>query len=587
MLSMTGGSSMRIRNAKLADELRALLDWLPASVALWDTDVRLRYGNHRALTRFGRPHREMLGAHLSELVLAHAVEMSATYIEGALAGVPQQVERAMVDQDGQRYNAHQVTHIPNVLAGAVQGYCALAVDITASIEGYEQARRAREKAASRAVRERIVGDITDQHVVDDLSEALERLDAALDRAADALPSLDTVADSIDRTIDELRAMVPARMIEDPDADGPAVAYPAMAGPDYQSMFDPSPGVRYPEDITGKGWSAEDIYALFDLLPAEVAVWDLSLCNVFANRAALRWFGRADRADVAGVHASELLGPELFQAANVAYAEAALLGEPQQFDRTVTHRSGLRHLQVYYAPQVNDGTVDGIYSCVIDVTHRVAADLALQDARAELASARERGRIADQLHNLVIQRLFAAGLAASLAAPGVGDQQLRSVQDGIIGALEDLETAITSLHEQVGLLDLLPELAHLVHDEVEGHGISAAIENVGSVEFVPPSVVAEVLAVARAAVSNVARHSGALNVVVTIAADSDGVWLRVADDGRGFDPARLVESADGEQGKGMADMTARADRLGGSCTWRANFPSGTLVDWRVPPPSSDP
>lgn len=571
---------MRVKGGKQVEDLLALLDWLPASVALWDNDVRLRYGNNRALTRFARPPGQLLGAHLSDLVQAHAVELSARYIDGALAGVPQQVERAMVDADGQRYNAHQVTHIPNILDGVVCGYWALAVDITASIEGFEQARRAREQAALRAVRDRIVGDITDQHVVDDLGEALERLDAALDRAVDALPSLTTVADSIDRTIDELRAMVPARMMEEPD-DGLAVAFPAMAGPDYAAMDEPGPGVPYPPDITGRGWSAEDICNLLDLLPAEVAVWDLALNNVFANRAALRWFGHPDRAAVAGVHASELLGPELFQAANVAYAEAALMGQPQQFDRTVTHRSGLRHLQLYYAPRMRGSVVDGIYSCVIDVTHRVDAELALQDARVELASARERARIADQLHNLVIQRLFAAGLAATLAAPGAADTQLLSVQDGIIGALADLESAITTLHEQVGLVDLLPELAHLVHHEVAGHGIAAAIENVGSVEYVPPSVVAELLAVARAAVSNVARHSAALNVVVTIAADADGVWLRVADDGRGFDPARADEISDDEQGKGMADMLARAERLGGTCTWRPNIPSGTLVDWRVP------
>jgi PAS domain S-box-containing protein len=572
---------VRLKGTKLVDELLALLDWLPASVALWDDDVHLRYGNDRALSRFGRPPRELLGAHLSDLVQEHAVELSAQYIDGARAGVPQQVERAMVAEDGQRFNAHQVTHIPNVVGGTVQGYCALAVDITASIEGYEQARRAGEQAALRAVRDRIVGDITSQHVVDDLSQALERLDAALDRAADALPSLNTAADSIDRTIDELRAMVPARMIEEPDTDGPAVAYPSMAGPDYAAMYAPSPGVPWPPDITGRGWSADDIYNLLDMLPAEVAVWDMLLHNEFANQAALRWFGQPDRASAAGMHASELLGAELYQAANVAYAEAALLGQAQQFDRTVAHRSGLRHLQVYYAPRVRGGEVDGIYSCVIDVTHRVEAELALQDARAELASARERARIADQLHNLVIQRLFAAGLAATLAVPGVAESQVRSVQDGIVEALADLESAITTLHEHVGLIDLLPELAHLVHDEVDGHGITATIENVGSVDYVPPSVVAELLAVARAALANVARHSAALNVVVTIAADVDGVWLRVADDGKGFDPSRLDEISDEEPGKGMADMLCRADRLGGTCTWRPNTPSGTLVDWRVP------
>jgi PAS domain S-box-containing protein len=560
------------------DELLALLDGLPASVALWDKDVRLRYGNRRALTRFGRSHDALLGARLSDLVQAHAVELSAQYIDGALAGQLQQVERAMVDGDGQRYNAHQVTHIPNRVDGSVQGYCALAVDITASIEGYEQARRAREQAALLAERECIAGHIDDQHVVSDLSAALERLDAALERASDALPSLNTAADAIDRTIDELRATVPARMLSGPNAGELLVAFPRVSAPFHVGFAELAAGARagvpWPSGITGRGWSADDMCVLLDLLPAAVAVWDASFRNVFANRAAVRWFGRADRADVLGEHARDLLGPEMFDA-NAAHAEAALRGEPQRFDRTVTHPSGLRHLEASYMPRVRRGAADGIYGFVVDVTARVEAELALQDARAEVASARERERIADHLHNLVIQRLFAAGLAAARPATAVADAQLRSVQDGIEAALADLESAMSTLHENVGLLDLLPDLAHLVHKATQPHGIAVVIENVGSVEYVPPAVGAELLAVAEAALSNVTEHSGASNVVVTVAADPSGAWLRVVDNGRGIG----VEPS----GKGMADLASRAARLGGTCTWRASEPSGTLVDFRVPMP----
>jgi PAS domain S-box-containing protein len=571
------------------EELLALLDSLPASVALWDNDVRLRYGNHRALTRFGRPHRELLGAHLSDLVQPHAVELAEQYIEGALAGRVQQVERAMVDAQGQRYNAHQVTHIPNIVNGAVHGYCALAVDITASIEGYEEARRAREQAALRAVHERIAVDIGRQHVVDDLSDALEVLDAALERAADSLPTLRTAADAIDHAIEDLRALVPARM-DGSALDGRPVAFPAPA-PGYADVLAaPSGGhggVPWPPDITGRGWSAGDARALLDLLAAEIAVWDADLHNVFANRAALHWFGRADRPDVLGEHARDLLGPAMFEVASIAYAEAALRGEPRQFDRTVEHPTGMRHLQVYCAPQMRGGEVDGFYTFVVDVTQRVEAELALQDARAELASARERERIADHLHNLVIQQLFAAGLAATPSASAPADAQVRSVQDGIVGALEDLEAAVTSLHENVGLLDLLPDLAHLVHDTMTPHGIAVAIENVGSVEYVPSAVGTELLAVAEEALSNVVEHAGAGSVVVTIAADAETVWLRVVDDGRGIDEqirhaGAEHRDADSESsGKGMADMLARAARLGGTCSWRANDPSGTVVDWLVP------
>src|SRR3954454_17429297 len=560
-----------------ADALLAVLDVLPASVAWWDKDVRPRYGNRRALTRFGRAPEELLGVHLSELVQPHAVEMSAQYIDGALAGIAQQVERAMVDANGQRYNAHQVTHIPNVVGDVVTGYCALAVDITASIEGYEAARRAREQAALQAERERIAGDIGSHRVVDDLSAALRRLDAAVERAADALPDLNPAADAIERSIQELRETISARMHGEQFGAGPLAAFPRTGALFDTGTTGPPAGVPWPPDITGRGWTAPEVEGLLDLVPAAVAVWDPTMHHVFANRAAVRWFGRAERAEVLGVHASELLGPEIF-AANRPYVETALRREPQQIDRTVAHTSGLRHVQATFVPMVRDDVVRGVCSLVVDVTPRVEAELALQDARAELATARERERIADDLHNLVIQRLFAASLTATLPAATVTEAQVRSVQDGIMAALADLETAMTSLHEQVGLLDVLPELAHLVHEAIAGSDITAAIENVGSVEYIPPDVGRELLAVAEAALTNIVADSDAGHVVVTVAADAAGVWLRVVDDGR---RSRSPGADEGAMAKSLADLAERAERLDGACTWRVDKTSGTVIDWRVP------
>jgi PAS domain-containing protein len=56
-------------------DLLALLDALPASVALWDAEVRLRYANRRQLERFGRPPESLLGTALADLVQPQAVEM--------------------------------------------------------------------------------------------------------------------------------------------------------------------------------------------------------------------------------------------------------------------------------------------------------------------------------------------------------------------------------------------------------------------------------------------------------------------------------------------------------------------------------
>jgi PAS domain S-box-containing protein len=554
-------------------ELLALLDALPANVALWDGDVRLRYANRRQLTRFGRPAEQLLGAHLADLVQPHAVEMSARYIEGALAGQTQQVERAMVDAHGQRYNAHQVTHVPNVVDGVVQGYCALAVDITASIEGFELARRHREQAALQAERDRIAGDIDEHRVVDDLNAALHRLDDAVNRASDALPSLSTAADAIERTIEELRATVPTRMVDDGRPAVVPVAFPEPSVPVDLPDQEPGAGsgVPWPPELTGAGWTARDAHALLDLLPAAVAIWDADLRNVFANRAALGWLGASDLGEVVGRPARELLGEEAFER-NVGLASAALAGQPRQVDCTVVHELGLRHVQAAFLPREHDGVIDGVYTFVVDVTGRVEAELALQDARAAFASARERERIADELHNLVIQRLFAASLAASLPT-AVTEAQLRSVQDGISAALEELESALSSLHENVGVLDLLPALATLVHDLTDPHGIPATIENVGSVEYVPPGLGSELLAVAHAALAHAVGRTKVRNVVLTVAADQDGVWLRVVDDGRSS--RRHPPEVE------LADVRHRAEMLGGTCTVRPNRPRGTVVDWRVP------
>lgn len=553
-----------------ADELLELLDTLPASVALWDRDVRLRYGNRRALTRFGLPVEQLVGVPLSDVVQAHAVELSAQYIDGALAGHVQQVERAMIDSDGQRYNAHQVTHVPDVVDSTVIGYCALAVDITSSIEGYERARHAREHAALRAERARIAGNLDEHNVISDLEAAIGRLDRAVERASDAVPDLDSAAEAIDRTIAELRASVPARL-RGPD---PAqVEFPSMPAVGPRMAAVPDAGVPWPPELTGRGWTAEQVTALLDLVPAAVALWDAEQRNVFANRAALRWYGRRSRADAQGRHVRELLGDEDYTA-TVLHVQGALAGQPQQFDRSVPRRDGLRHMQSSLTPHVRDGAVVGFSSFVVDVTARMESELALQDARARLASSRERERIADELHNMVIQRLFATGLTANRASSAASAAELRQVQDGIEAALRDLESALTALRENVGLVDLLPDLAHVVYDATKPHHITAAIENVGSVEYVPPEVGAELLAVAEQGLSNVAEHAQASAVVVTIAASSAGVWLRVVDDGVGLGSAR--------PGAGMTDMLARATRLGGTCTWRAAVPAGTLVDWRVPP-----
>ncbi len=120
--------------------------------------------------------------------------------------------------------------------------------------------------------------------------------------------------------------------------------------------------------------------LLDQLPALVAYWDADCRNVVANHAYVEWFG-FDPEQMRGIHISEVLGPEVY-AKNLPFITAALAGEEQLFDRTLVDPSGrTRHTQASYVPDVVDGEVRGFFVLVTDVTPRVEAQRAMDQAQA--------------------------------------------------------------------------------------------------------------------------------------------------------------------------------------------------------------
>lgn len=121
-------------------------------------------------------------------------------------------------------------------------------------------------------------------------------------------------------------------------------------------------------------------ALFDKLPAMIAYWDENARNVTANEAYVEWFGFHPE-NMVGLHISELLGPEVY-AKNLPYIEGALRGEEQLFERTLVDQSGrTRHTQASYVPDVVEGVVRGFFVLVTDVTPRVEAQRAMDEAQA--------------------------------------------------------------------------------------------------------------------------------------------------------------------------------------------------------------
>jgi signal transduction histidine kinase len=212
-----------------------------------------------------------------------------------------------------------------------------------------------------------------------------------------------------------------------------------------------------------------------------------------------------------------------------------------------------------------------------------AALALERARAQeerelLAVLEDRERIARDLHDVVIQRLFATGMQLQGAmAPGVRPEvvnRINAAVDDLDATIKDIRRSIFELRAPVDAT-LRTELRDTCDAALDTLGFRPTLETTGPVESaVPDDIVPELIAVLREALSNVARHAQARSVRVSVRVADQHVILQVEDDGVGADPA-LARS-------GLVNMGERAGDLGGEFEIgpRADGP-GTLLLWRVP------
>ncbi len=198
-------------------------------------------------------------------------------------------------------------------------------------------------------------------------------------------------------------------------------------------------------------------------------------------------------------------------------------------------------------------------------------------RQELAVISDRERIARDLHDIVIQRLFATGLQLQGVAAMAGADAITERLDQSVAELDDTIKAIRGtifeLQDRRGD-SLRAAIRSLVKEYVPVLGFSPVVRTSGPIDTaVPPDLGSQLLAVLREAISNVARHALADGAEVDVTVGSDRLELRVADDGVGL-PAAVSES-------GLRNARRRADDLGGTLEVTPVGDRGTVLVWRVP------
>jgi signal transduction histidine kinase len=219
-----------------------------------------------------------------------------------------------------------------------------------------------------------------------------------------------------------------------------------------------------------------------------------------------------------------------------------------------------------------------------------AALAIEFARAQedrqrLALFEDRDRIARDLHDLVIQRLFAIGLGLQgltrlVVKPEVGQRVMGYVEE-LDQTIREIRRSIFSLQEAPGgPVSLRGELLRVVQEGVGALGFEPTVSMDGPLDsLVPDDIRSDAIATLREALSNAARHAEARTVTITIGVDRDGNCLRlgVRDDGKGM-------PSDPERRSGLANITERATRWHGTCDIDTAPGSGTTITWAVPLPT---
>jgi PAS domain S-box-containing protein len=230
----------------------------------------------------------------------------------------------------------------------------------------------------------------------------------------------------------------------------------------------------------------------------------------------------------------------------------------------------------------DPAYDPVYVATArDISERLTAQRTIAETRQRLALSEDRERIARDLHDKVIQKLFATGLGLQAAASrteadSVRDR-LRNAIDDLDQAIREIRTSIFALHTpssepanglRAGVIEKATDAARLL-------GFTPSIQFSGAVDAsATPEVADALLATLQEALSNIVRHAQASSVAIEVNAGDD-IELVVRDDGIGVEPATVAA------GDGLRNMRNRAEELGGGVQIDAGENVGTTVVWRVP------
>ncbi len=198
--------------------------------------------------------------------------------------------------------------------------------------------------------------------------------------------------------------------------------------------------------------------------------------------------------------------------------------------------------------------------------------------SQMAMLQDRERIARDLHDMVIQRIFAAGMnlqaVQGAAQPALVADRIASTINELDDTIRELRGAIFQLGQHGERRSVSAQLTELIHERARHLGFEPVVRLSGELDDLPTFIADQLIATVTEGVSNVVRHANATSAEVRVEHAGDRLSLTIVDDGVGL-PNEPKRSG------GLSNMMWRAAELGGSCSIGPNQPGGTELHWHVP------
>ena len=288
----------------------------------------------------------------------------------------------------------------------------------------------------------------------------------------------------------------------------------------------------------------------------------------------------------GKTVEELVIPEVAESINKHYRDCIAARKPIEYEeqgpspfwditRIRTFRTTLAPV---FSPQ---GDIVRIVGASQDITEQKQAEQILMDRAREEAVSAERGRLARELHDAVTQTLFSTTLTAEVLPkiwarnPEDGHKKLEELRELTRGALAEMRTLLMELRpDALADTELTELLKHLSNAFIARARIPVQLHMSGQCEL-PLDAKVAFYRVAQEGLNNIAKHSEASNVNITLTCQPEETILAIVDDGQGFDTEHHLKAGH----YGLSIMHERADQVGAVIQIISQPGHGTAIEMR--------